>query len=167
MNNQMNQLEHEILSLLSDNAQLSPQQIADMLGERAETVEKLIQEMEQKGIILKYKAVIHWQKSGKQKVSALIDVKVTPQRGYGFDALARRIYRFPEVRSVYLMSGAYDLSVEIEVDSLEGVGRFVSEKLAPLDSVVSTTTHFVMKKYKEDGVILDDPEQDQRLVITP
>lgn len=161
------QLQHEILSLLEENSRLDVEQIAHMLGENKEKIEQMIEELQAKGIIVKYGAVINWQKSGKPKVSALIDVKVTPQRGYGFDALARRIYRFPEVRSVYLMSGAYDLSVALEVDSMEAVGRFVTEKLAPLDSVVGTTTHFVLKKYKEDGVILDDPENDQRLVISP
>lgn len=160
-------LQQEVLSLLGENARLSADKIAVMLGESKETIEALIQKLEDTGTLLKYKAVINWQKAGIQKVSALIDVKVTPQQGFGFDALARRIYQFPEVRNVYLMSGAYDLSVAIEVDNLESVGNFVSQKLAPLDSVVSTTTHFIMKKYKEDGVILDDPEQDQRLVITP
>lgn len=161
------QLQHEILSLLKENSRLETEKIAHMLGESKEKVEQIIRELEKKGIIVKYGAVINWQKSEKPKVSALIDVKVAPQRGYGFDALARRIYRFPEVRSVYLMSGAYDLSVELEVDSMEAVGRFVTEKLATLDSVMGTTTHFVMKKYKEDGVILDDPEKDERLVISP
>ncbi|MBA4602195.1 Lrp/AsnC family transcriptional regulator [Thermoactinomyces mirandus] len=160
-------LQQEVLSLLNENAKLSADKIAIMLGESKDTIETLISELEETGTLLKYKAVVNWQKAGIQKVSALIDVKVTPQQGFGFDALARRIYQFPEVRSVYLMSGAYDLSVAIEVDTLESVGRFVSQKLAPLDSVVGTTTHFVMKKYKEDGIILDDPEQDQRLVITP
>jgi DNA-binding Lrp family transcriptional regulator len=160
------QLQHEILSLLKENSRLDVEQIALMLGEEKETIKKIIEELQEKGIIIKYGAVINWRKAGKQKVSALIDVKVTPQRGYGFDALARRIYLFPEVRSVYLMSGAYDLSVALEVDSMEEVGRFV-EKLATLDSVVSTTTHFVLKKYKEDGVILDESEKDQRLVISP
>ncbi|MGA8941336.1 MAG: Lrp/AsnC family transcriptional regulator [Thermoactinomyces sp.] len=160
-------LQQEVLTLLGENARLSADKIAVMLGESKETIEALIQELEDTGTLLKYKAVVNWQKAGIQKVSALIDVKVTPQQGFGFDALARRIYQFPEVRNVYLMSGAYDLSVAIEVDTLESVGSFVSQKLAPLDSVVSTTTHFIMKKYKEDGVILDDPEQDQRLVITP
>lgn len=160
-------LQQEILSLINENAKLSADKIAVMLGESKETIEALIQELEETSTLLKYKAVVNWQKAGIQKVSALIDVKVTPQQGCGFDALARRIYQFPEVRSVYLMSGAYDLSVAIEVNTLENVGSFVSKKLAPLDSVVATTTHFVMKKYKEDGIILDDPEQDQRLVITP
>jgi DNA-binding Lrp family transcriptional regulator len=130
-------------------------------------VEKIIQELEKNGIIIKHRTIINWKRAGKAKVSALIDVKVTPQHGYGFDALAKRIYLFPEVKNVYLMSGAYDLSVALEVDSLEDVGRFVTEKLAPLEFVVSTTTHFVMKKYKEDGVILDEQDHDRRLKIVP
>jgi DNA-binding Lrp family transcriptional regulator len=156
----------EILSLLEENSRLEIEQIAHMLGEPTEKIEQIIQELRDEGIIVKYGAVINWRKAGKRKVDALIDVKVTPQRGYGFDSLARRIYNFPEVRNVYLMSGAYDLSVALEVDTMEEVGRFV-EKLASLDSVLSTTTHFVLKKYKEDGVILDEPEKDQRLVISP
>lgn len=142
-------------------------QMAYMLGTSEEWIEAQIQELQEKRIILRFGTVVNWQKLQKHKMHALIDVKITPQRGHGFDALAKRIYRFPEVHSVYLMSGAYDLSVRLEVNSLEAVGRFVTEKLAPLDSVVSTTTHFIMKKYKEDGVIFDDPENDQRLVISP
>ncbi|SFI59827.1 Lrp/AsnC family transcriptional regulator [Thermoflavimicrobium dichotomicum] len=156
----------EILSLLEENARLTPEQIAHMLDLSKDKVEKIIQELHDEGIILKYGAVIHWRKAGKRRVNALIDVKVTPQHGYGFDAVARRIYLFPEVQSVYLMSGAYDLSVALEVDTMEEVGRFV-EKLASFDFVVSTTTHFVLKKYKEDGIILDEPDKDQRLVISP
>ncbi len=156
----------EILSLLEDNARLSAEQIAHMLDVSVETVEKIIDEFHSQGIILKYGAMVHWCKVGQQRVNALVDVKVTPQHGYGFDSVARRIYLFPEVQSVYLMSGAYDLSVALEVGSMEEVGRFV-EKLASFDFVVSTTTHFVLKKYKEDGVILDEPDKDQRLVISP
>jgi DNA-binding Lrp family transcriptional regulator len=156
----------EILSLLEDNARLSAEQIAHMLDVSVETVEKIIEEFHAQGVILKYGAVVHWCKVGQQRVNALVDVKVTPQHGYGFDSVARRIYLFPEVQSVYLMSGAYDLSVALEVGSMEEVGRFV-EKLASFDFVVSTTTHFVLKKYKEDGIILDEPDKDQRLVISP
>ncbi|SHF12442.1 transcriptional regulator, AsnC family [Seinonella peptonophila] len=161
------QLQEEIVTILQENSRIEVQQLADMLGVTAQAVEKQLKELQEKRIILRFGTVVNWQKLGRQKVYALIDVKITPQRGHGFDALAKRIYRFPEVHSVYVMSGTYDLSVGLEVDSLEAVGRFVTEKLSPLDSVVSTTTHFVLKKYKEDGVIFDDPENDQRLVISP
>lgn len=160
-------LRQEILSILKENARIDLKQLAIMVGVSQEVVEQLIKEMEKEKVILRFGTTIDWRKIGKQKVYALIDVKITPQRGHGFDALAKRIYRYPEVHSLYLMSGAYDLSVLLEVDSMEAAGRFVSEKLAPLDSVVSTTTHFVLKKYKENGVIFDDPENDQRLVISP
>ena len=160
-------LRQEILSILKENARIDLKQLAVMVGISQAEVEQIIKELEKEKVILRFGTTINWQKIGKQKVYALIDVKMTPQRGHGFDALAKRIYRFPEVHSLYLMSGAYDLSVLLEVDSMEAVGRFVSEKLAPLDEVVSTTTHFVLKKYKENGVIFDDPENDQRLVISP
>lgn len=160
-------LQQEIISILKENSRIDTKQIADMLGVSLAEVEAQIKELQEKRIILRFGTVVNWQKLDKHRVYALIDVKITPQGGHGFDALAKRIYRFPEVHSVYLMSGAYDLSVGLEVDSMEAVGRFVTEKLAPLDSVVSTTTHFVLKKYKEDGVIFDDPENDQRLVISP
>lgn len=164
---EQDELRQEILSILKENARIDIKQLADMLGAPQAVVEQQIQQMEREKIILRFGTTINWQKIGKQKVYALIDVKITPQRGHGFDALAKRIYRFSEVHSLYLMSGAYDLSVLLEVDSMEAAGRFVSEKLAPLDSVVSTTTHFVLKKYKENGVTFDDPENDQRLVISP
>lgn len=164
---EQDELRQEILSILKENARIDIKQLADMVGAPQAVVEQQIQQMEREKIILRFGTTINWQKIGKQKVYALIDVKITPQRGHGFDALAKRIYRFSEVHSLYLMSGAYDLSVLLEVDSMEAAGRFVSEKLAPLDSVVSTTTHFVLKKYKENGVIFDDPENDQRLVISP
>lgn len=164
---EQDELRQEILSILKENARIDIKQLADMLGAPQAVVEQQIQQMEKEKIILRFGTTINWQKIGKQKVYALIDVKITPQRGHGFDALAKRIYRFSEVHSLYLMSGAYDLSVLLEVDSMEAAGRFVSEKLAPLDSVVSTTTHFVLKKYKENGVTFDDPENDQRLVISP
>lgn len=160
-------LRQEILSILKENARIDIKQLADMVGATQTDVEQQIKELEKEKVILRFGTTINWQKIGKQKVYALIDVKITPQRGHGFDALAKRIYRFSEVHSLFLMSGAYDLSVLLEVDSMEAAGRFVSEKLAPLDSVVSTTTHFVLKKYKENGVIFDDPEIDQRLVISP
>lgn len=160
-------LRQEILSILGENARIDTKQLADMLGVSKTDIEQEIKALEKEKIILRFGTTVDWRKFGQPKLYALIDVKVTPQHGHGFDALAKRLYRFSEVHSLYLMSGAYDLSVMLEVDSIEAVGRFVSEKLAPLDSVVSTTTHFVLKKYKENGVIFDDPENDQRLVISP
>jgi len=126
-----------------------------------------MQELESDRIIVKCQPIINWEKAGLDDVSALIEVKITPQREVGFDALAARIYRFPEVRSLYLMSGAYDLAVAVEGTNLKEVAQFVSTKLATIDGVVSTTTHFVLKKYKEEGVIIEDEEADRRLLVTP
>lgn len=163
----MSDLHYEILSLLEENSRLTMEQIAHLVSQPLEQVQATIHQLEDEQIILKHRTIIDWKKAGRPRVSALIDVKVTPQHGYGFDALARRIYLFPEVKNVYLMSGAYDLSVSLEVDTMEAVGRFVTEKLAPLDFVVSTTTHFVMKKYKEEGIITEKHGKDPRLSIIP
>ncbi|NLJ99928.1 MAG: Lrp/AsnC family transcriptional regulator [Clostridia bacterium] len=138
-----------------------------MLGMKKEEVKKEIGEMEEEGIILRYSTLVNWEKAGVEKVSALIDVKVVPQRDVGFDEIAERIYRFPEVRSVILMSGGYDLSVEVMGKSIKEVARFISQKLATIEHVQSTMTHFVLKRYKQHGVILNDKEKDRRQVICP
>ncbi len=156
-----------ILAILAENNRLTPEDIAVMLGLPVEQVTEFIKDMEDSKVILKYNTLINWEKAGEEMVSALIDVKVVPQRGVGFDTVAERIYRFPEVRSVYLMSGGYDLSVLIEGKTMKDVALFVAEKLAVLEHVQSTTTHFVLKKYKQDGVIFEDKENDHRLVISP
>lgn len=160
-------LEQEILNLLVENSRLSPQQMAAMLGVEDAEILSTMAQLEKERVILKYTAVVDWEKAGEEKVIALIDVKVTPQRDVGFDDVARRIYRFPEVRTVYLMSGAYDLSVLVEARSLKEVAFFVSNKLATIPHVSSTTTHFLLKRYKQDGVIFADLEEDRRLVVSP
>jgi DNA-binding Lrp family transcriptional regulator len=157
---------NELLEILQENDRLSPAQIATMLDISEEEVIKQIKELEEKKIIIKYGATINWEKTSKDLVYALIDVKVAPQRGVGFDAVAERIYPFPEVQSVYLMSGGYDLSVQVVGKSMKDVALFVAEKLATIDFVQSTTTHFVLKKYKEDGVIFESQEKNERLKIT-
>ncbi|MFD1677288.1 Lrp/AsnC family transcriptional regulator [Alicyclobacillus fodiniaquatilis] len=158
----------QILHLLHDNSRLSIDTIAKMLGEKIEEVHEAIQEMEQDNIILRYSAVVNWDKvATARRVTAVIDVKVAPQREVGFDSIAERIYRFPEVKSVMLMSGAYDLQVTIEGPDILKVSRFVSEKLATIENVNSTTTHFLLKTYKADGVIFEDYDDERRLVITP
>jgi len=157
----------EILELLETDSKLTPYQIATMLGMDKSKVEKEIEAMEEEGIILQYSTLINWEKIGVEQVSALIDVKVTPQRGVGFDDIAERIYRFPEVRSVMLMSGSYDLSVEVTGRNIKEVAQFVSQKLATLEHVQSTMTHFVLKRYKQHGVILENKEKDRRQVISP
>jgi DNA-binding Lrp family transcriptional regulator len=163
----VDRLKTQILHLLEENSTLPKETIATMLGASPEEVAAAIDELERQKVILRYSTVINWEKAGVDHLTAMIEVKVTPQRDSGFDALAERIYRFPEVRSVYLMSGAYDLSVIVEGKSIKEVARFVSEKLSTIEHVISTTTHFILKKYKQDGVIFEDHEDDQRLVISP
>lgn len=163
----MDALDREILEILQDNSRISHREIGTMLGISEEEVTKRIRELEKKGIIIKYHTLINWEKAGEEKVSAIIEVNVTPQRGIGFDAIAERIYRFPEVKSVYLVSGRYDLAVLVEGKNMKEVAFFVATKLATLDTVQSTATHFVLKKYKQEGVILEDKEEDKRLVISP
>jgi DNA-binding Lrp family transcriptional regulator len=160
--------EVEILEVLEKNSSLPKHDIAKMIGTSIEDLEGLIQRLEEQKIIVQYTSVIDWSKvEGHEGVTAMIDVKVTPKRGVGFDEVAGRIYRFKEVESVYLMSGAYDLSVIIEGRSMNEVARFVSEKLSTLESVISTTTHFILKKYKHDGTIFDHNEEDKRIVVAP
>jgi len=118
-------------------------------------------------VLVKYSAVVNWSKVDENKVTALIEVQITPERGRGFDAIAERIYLYPEVKTVYIMSGGYDLLVEVEGRSLMEVAAFVSNKLSPIEAVLSTKTHFILKKYKQDGVIFEDHEGDHRLVISP
>jgi DNA-binding Lrp family transcriptional regulator len=157
----------DILELLESDARLTAAEIAVMLNMDLVEVQDAIKELENNKTILKYMTLINWEKVGVEKVSAFIEVRTTPQRDVGFDAVAERIYRFPEVRSVRLMSGVYDLAVFIDGRTMKEVAHFVSTKLATIDGVVSTTTHFVLKPYKLDGVIIDDGEEDRRLVISP
>ena len=163
----MSDLKVSILELLKEDSRRSPELIATMLGEDVDAVRQAIEEMERDKIIVKYATVINWNKMDDEKVTALIEVQITPERGRGFDAIAERIYLFPQVKSVYLMSGSYDLLVEIDGKNLKEVASFVSNKLSTLDSVLSTKTHFILKKYKQDGVIFEDHEGDHRMVISP
>jgi DNA-binding Lrp family transcriptional regulator len=160
--------QRELLHILEENSRRSAETIATMLDTTVEDVKETIAQLEKEKVIIKYPAIVNWEKVEQDDlVTAMIDVKVTPKREVGFDDVAERIYRFPEVQSVYLMSGAYDLSVVIEGKTMRQVAQFVSEKLSALDSVISTTTHFILKKYKHDGVILEQSEDDKRMVVTP
>ncbi|WP_106406348.1 Lrp/AsnC family transcriptional regulator [Bacillus marinisedimentorum] len=164
----MNEKELEVLRCLDDDARLSTETIAKMIGISQEETEEIIQKLENDNVIAGYNTVINWRNTGiEEGVTAMIDVKVTPKREVGFDDIAKRIYRYPEVQSVYLMSGAYDLSVVVAGKSVSEVGLFVSEKLSTLDSVISTTTHFILKKYKHDGTIFDSNDKDRRIVVSP
>lgn len=140
--------------------------ISRMLGKSEDEVASKLDELEDNHIIAGYKTIVNWDKTDREVVTALIDLRVTPQRGEGFDKVAERIYKYPQVRALYLMSGAYDLSVMIEGKTMKEVALFVAQKLAPMESIVSTATHFVLKKYKEEGIIFKDDEKDSRQVIT-
>lgn len=159
-------MREKILKLLEKNFELEHKHIAAMLNTTVEEVDKEIKEMIDEGVLLQAKPLINWDKTDREFVTAQIDLNVTPQRGEGFDKVAERIYQYPEVKDCYLMSGGYDLSVIIEGKTLKEVALFVSEKLAPMDSVTSTRTHFILKKYKQDGVIFEEPRKDERSVIT-
>jgi DNA-binding Lrp family transcriptional regulator len=159
-------MQEEILQILQEDARTSPAQIAERLGRSPRWVRKQIKQLEAQGIIHKYKAVVNWEKASQERVFAFIEVKVAPQRGVGFDAVADRILRFPEVHSLYLMSGAYDLHVVVQGDSMKEVAYFVAEKLAPLEHVQSTATHFVLKRYKVDGDIFAETEAIERMPVT-
>ena len=155
----------EILKILQNDARATIKQIATMTDSSSAEVSKLIKQAEKDGVILKYKTVINWEKVGKEEVWALIEVKVTPEKDVGFDAMARRIYRFPQTRTVYLVSGTYDLLVVVAAKTEHEVAEFVSEHLAPIEGVHGTVTHFVLKRYKEDGEILEGEEEVKRQAV--
>lgn len=164
---ELTELKLKVLDLLREDARRSPDLLATLLGASLEEVKTAIRELEEDHVIVKYATVVNSGKLDDEKVTALIEVQITPERGRGFEAIAERIYLFPQVKSVYLMSGAYDLLVEVEGRNLKEVASFVSDKLSPLESVLSTKTHFILKKYKQDGIIFEDHEEDHRLVISP
>jgi DNA-binding Lrp family transcriptional regulator len=152
----------KILKILEGDARTTSKQIATMTGAPQSEIEKLIKQAEKERTILKYKTIINWEKAGEEQVSALIEVKIAPQRDVGFDAVAERIYRFPQTRSVYLLSGTYDLLVLVSGKTMHEVADFVSQKLAPIEEVQGTVTHFLLKRYKEDGEILEGKEESKR-----
>lgn len=154
----MSELKEKILAIMEKNSKVSVADLAVLLGDTEDNVSRAIYEMEQDKIICGYHTLINWNKVNNEKVIAMIEVRVTPQRGQGFDRIAERIYNFSEVNSVYLISGGFDLMVMLEGKTLQEVAMFVSDKLSPLDSVLSTATHFVLKKYKEHGTIFVSQE---------
>ncbi len=157
----------ELLALIEKNSRMGLDELAVLLGvNETEAAEELVK-LEQEGIICGYHTLINWDKTSIEKVTALIEVKVTPQRGQGFDRIAERIYNYPEVKSVYLISGGYDLLVTLEEKTLKEIASFVSDKLSTLDSVLSTATHFILKKYKDHGTVFDKKREDEREIITP
>ncbi len=158
--------EKEILQILEGNARLNDAEIARMAGMDAAEVSELIAGLERKGIIRSYKTVINYEKAGIEVVQAVIDVKVSPERDTGYDSVAERISRFPEVKSVRLVSGEYDLSVLVAGKTMQEVAYFVAEKIAPLEQVRNTLTHFLLKTYKENGELYGEEEQGKRLAVT-
>lgn len=160
-------LDAEILEILENDAKTLPLDIAAMTGAGIKEVSAAIEKLENDKVIVKYMAIINREKTSAEDAEALIEVKVVPKRGLGYDDLAERIYRFPEVKSVYLMSGTYDLAVKVRAQSMKQISQFVFEKLAVLEGVSSTVTHFIMRKYKEQGVIFAEKKENERLVVSP
>ncbi|MBO8464301.1 MAG: Lrp/AsnC family transcriptional regulator [Firmicutes bacterium] len=158
-------MREEILTIIEKNNKLSTKDLADMFGVDESIIINEIAKMEEEKVICGYHTLINWDKTEKESVTALIEVKVTPQRGRGFDQIAERIYNFPEVKSVYLMSGSFDLTVVIEGRTMKEVAMFVSEKLAPLEPVLSTATHFILKKYKDHGTVMEVVTKPERMAI--
>jgi DNA-binding Lrp family transcriptional regulator len=161
-------MDTKILSKMATNAKLTAKELAVFAGASEQDVALAIERMEKDGIICGYHTMINWEKTDKECVSALIEVKVTPARGQGFDKIAERICRFDEVTAVYLMSGGYDLTVMIEGKTMKDIAVFVTSKLAPLESILSTATHFVLKKYKDHSeVMIDGKADDERMIVSP
>ena len=160
-------MREKILSAIDKNSKLSAKDLAIMLGTDEEEVTRILKQLEDENIICGYPTLINWDKVKCERVTALIELKVTPQRGLGFDKIAERIYQFDEVQSVYLMSGGFDLTVIIEGRTMREVANFVAAKLAPMEAILSTATHFVLKKYKEHGLPLVQVRQDERMLISP
>ena len=160
-------MREKILTFIEKNSRIDLKELAIILGVDEAAVVNELQKMEEEHIICGYHTLIDWDKAGIEKVTALIEVRVTPQRGMGFDNFAGRIANYPEVNSVYLISGGYDLLVSLEGKTLKEVSNFVSDKLSTLDSVLSTATHFILKKYKDHGTILGKKDTDERIQVTP
>ena len=156
----------QVLKYMEKNSKVDPSELAVLLGTNEVTVVNEIAKMEKENIICGYHTLINWEKAGTDSVTALIEVRVTPQRNRGFERIAERIYNYPEVNSVYLISGAYDLLVTIEGRTLMEISQFVSDKLSPIDEVISTATHFILKKYKDHGTIMNAKEKEERMPVS-
>ncbi len=157
----------ELLAIVEKNSRIDTKELAVLLGVQEIDIINELQKLQEEGIICGFHTLINWEKTDIEKVTALIEVRVTLQRGQGFDTIAERIYKYPEVRAVYLISGGFDLLVILEEKSLKEIANFVSDKLSTLDSVLSTATHFILKKYKDHGIMLSEKYEDKREVITP
>jgi len=160
-------IREEILSTIEKNSRIDLGELAIRLGKEEVEIANIMSNMEEEGIICGYHTMIDWDKTSVEKVSALIEVRVAPQRGQGFDSIAERIYKYPEVTSVYLISGGFDLLVSLEGKTLKEVSQFVTDKLSTQESVLSTATHFILKKYKDHGTIMTKKYEDTREVVSP
>ena len=160
-------MREKILRIIEKNSRIELGELAVLLGVEEVDIVNELAAMESEGVICGYHTLIDWEKTSIEKTTALIEVRVTPQRGHGFDSIAERIYQYPEVRDVYLISGGYDLLIIMEGKTLKEIANFVSDKLSTQDSILSTATHFILKKYKEHGTILDKKSTDERMQITP
>ena len=160
-------MREQLLSIIEKNSRVEIAELAIILGVTEIQIANELKAMEEEGIICGFHTLIDWEKTNIEKVSALIEVRVTPQRGQGFDNIAERIYKYPEVSSVFLISGGYDLLVTLEGKSLKEISSFVSDKLSTLESVLSTATHFILKKYKDHGTIISKAYTDERMKVTP
>ena len=159
-------MREKILTLIEKNSRVDLKELAIMLGVDEAAVANEMAAMEKEHVICGYHTLIDWEKTSIEKVNALIEVRVTPQRGRGFDSIAERIYNYPEVNAVYLISGGYDLLVTLEGKTLREVAQFVSDKLSPLESVLSTKTNFILKKYKDHGTVIAKPQEDERMLVS-
>ncbi len=157
----------DVLKILEEDARTTPDQIAVMTGRPVEEIKRIIKKAEDDRVLLAYHAQVNWDRAGQEQVWALIEVKLVPQRDVGFDSIAARIYRFPEAHSVFLVSGAFDLAVTVVARTMQEVSNFVSGKIAPIEGVQGTVTHFLMKRYKDQGIIMDGEERPQRLAVSP
>ena len=151
-----------LLKLLSEDARLSLEQLASLTGQTETEVAERMDELEKSGVIAGYQAVVNWERAGLEKVQSIIEVRISPKRDFGFDEFAAAVARFPEVENVYLMSGGYDISITIHGTSFRDIAMFVAKRLSPMESVLSTATHFVLRTYKERGIILTDKPEDER-----
>ena len=163
----MNEIREKILNCIEKNSRVDLGELAVVLGMEEAEVANEIAAMEKEEIICGYHTMINWENTSREKVTALIEVRVTPQRGQGFDNIAERIYNYPEVQSVYLISGGYDLLVTIDGRTLREVSQFVSDKLSTMESVLSTATYFILKKYKDHGTVMSKRKKDERMLVTP
>ena len=152
----------KVLRFLEENSRLTFKELAAMCDKEQGDIKALIDSYEQSGVILGYKTIIDWDKAGKEYVDALIEIKVVPQRDYGFDEIAEKISKYSEVKSVYLMSGGFDIAIILEGKTIRDIALFVAEKISVMDAVTSTSTHFVLRKYKSDGIVYNAPKVDER-----